>query len=121
MLIFIKHAIVMDILPYLPVILVFTMKMACFLFGYLTIRLGYKLINSGVKGEFKFSAGYHGVKGGLVSSSPGLLFVLLGIILIAFAIKVEKPYEINKNSAPSNLYTPAIPTDFDPLPKPDKK
>jgi hypothetical protein len=66
------------------------MKIVCFILGYLTIRLGHQLISSGVKGEFKFSASMGGAKADLASVSPGLLFVLLGVLLIGYAIGVEK-------------------------------
>lgn len=66
------------------------MKIVCFILGYLTIRLGHQLIASGVKGEFKFSANLGGAKADLASVSPGLLFVLLGVLLIGYAIYVEK-------------------------------
>ena len=36
--------------------LVILMKIVCIILGYFIIRLGYQLIASGVKGEFKFSA-----------------------------------------------------------------
>jgi len=62
--------------------LVVLMKIVCFILGYLTIRLGHNLISSGVKGEFKFSGSLMGAKADLVSVSPGLLFVLLGVVLI---------------------------------------
>lgn len=70
--------------------LVILMKIVCFTFGYMTIRLGYQLIASGVKGEFKFSANLGGAKADLASVSPGLLFVLLGVFLIGYAIYVDK-------------------------------
>ena len=76
------------------------MKIVCFILGYLTIRLGYKLIASGVKGEFKFSASLGGVKADLASISPGLLFVLLGVFLIGYAIYVKK--EVNLKINPSS-------------------
>ena len=66
------------------------MKIVCFVLGYLTIRLGYLLIASGARGEFKFSAKFAGVKADLASISPGLLFVLLGTVLIGYAMYVEK-------------------------------
>jgi hypothetical protein len=69
------------------------MKVVCFILGYLIVRLGYTLIASGVKGEFKFSASLGGVKADLASISPGLLFVVLGVFLIGYAIFVEK--EVN--------------------------
>jgi len=70
--------------------LIIAMKIVCFILGYLTIRLGYELIASGVKGDFKFSASLGGVKADLASVSPGLLFVLLGAFLIGYAIYVDK-------------------------------
>ena len=72
-----------------------TYKIVSFIVGYLVIKLGYKLIQQGVKGEFNFSSEYKGVKGGLVSSSPGLLFVLLGTFVICFAIFSRNPLYIN--------------------------
>jgi hypothetical protein len=75
----------------ITVVLLVSMKIVCFLLGYLTIRLGYLLIASGAKGEFKFTASLGTFKGNLVSVSPGLLFVLLGVILIGYALFVEKP------------------------------
>ena len=71
--------------------LIVLMKIVCFILGYLTIRLGYLLIESGAKGEFKFSASFGGNKTDLASVSPGLLFVLLGVLLMVFAVSVEKP------------------------------
>ena len=69
-------------------------KITCFILGYKTVKLGYQLMKDGIKGEFNFSAGYNGIKGGLVSSSPGLLFLLLGILLIGYAIWVKKPVSL---------------------------
>src|SRR5687767_8905974 len=70
-------------------------KVICFWIGYLTIKLGHKLMTDGIKGEFKFSANYNGIKGGLLSSSPGLLYLLLGIILIGYAMSVTKTIEFD--------------------------
>ena len=75
--------------------LIIMMKIIVFILGYLTVRLGYDLIKSGVKGEFKFSAKLGGVKTDLASVSPGLLFVVLGIFLIGYAIYVEKTVEVS--------------------------
>lgn len=77
------------------------MKIVCFILGYLIIKLGHNLISSGVKGEFKFSAKFAGVKADLANVSPGLLFVLLGVFLIAFAIFVEKDATLEKT--PKNV------------------
>lgn len=80
------------------------MKIICFILGYLTIRLGYKLIKSGVTGEFKFSTSLSSFKADLASVSPGLLFVLLGVILIGYAMSEDKSVDVttkSKNSVPS--------------------
>ena len=69
------------------------MKIVCFILGYLTVRLGYQLIKAGVKGEFKFSASFGGTKADLASVSPGLLFVVLGVGLVGYAISVDKSVE----------------------------
>lgn len=85
----------MDLKLFIPVALVILLKMFCFLLGYLTIRLGYSLISNGVQGKFKFTSEFKGAKAGLASSSPGLLFVLLGVILIGYAMYVNKTYDID--------------------------
>ena len=69
------------------------MKIVCFILGYLTVRLGYQLIKAGVKGEFKFSASFGGTKADLASVSPGLLFVVLGVGLVGYAISIDKSVE----------------------------
>ena len=76
-------------------VLVFTLKAICLILGYLVVRLGHRLIESGVKGEFKFHADYKGLRAGLVSVSPGLLFVLLGVALMGYAIYVSKVTEVD--------------------------
>jgi hypothetical protein len=91
--------------------LVILMKCLCFILGYLTIRLGYQLIASGVRGEFKFAASLAGAKADLVSLSPGLLFVLLGVLLIGYAVYLEKPVTV---TLPRGLESHGIP----PLPQP---
>ena len=62
--------------------------------------MGYKLIHSGVKGDFKFSTKIAGVKADLASVSPGLLFVLLGVMLIGYAMYVEKTVELKSSNNP---------------------
>ncbi len=88
--------------------MVIVMKIVCFILGYLTIRLGYELIASGVKGEFKFSAQLGGAKAALAGMSPGLLFVFLGVFLIGYAIYVEKGVEL-KRMPLSQIEKPAVP------------
>jgi hypothetical protein len=72
------------------------MKIACFIIGYLVVRLGYDLLKRGVKGEFKFSTEMSSMKVDLASVSPGLLFVLLGCIVIGYAMYVEKPIKFSE-------------------------
>lgn len=52
---------------------IFLLKVLAFLLAYATILLGYRLIASGAKGEFKFSGKFIGASADLVSISPGLL------------------------------------------------
>lgn len=80
--------------------MIILMKVVLFCLGYMTIRLGYELIKSGVKGEFKFSASFGGSKADLASVSPGLLFVLLGVSLMAYAIYVEKGVTLSGGTPP---------------------
>lgn len=80
-------------------------KVVCLILGYLTVRLGHQLIASGAKGEFKFTGRIAGAKADLVSVSPGLLFVLLGVFLMSFAMFVEKGVELHRK--PANQVKPA--------------
>lgn len=99
--------------------LIFTMKIACFILGYLTVRLGYQLISAGVKGEFKFSGQLLGLKADLASVSPGLLFVALGVFLIGYAIHVEKDAYIHLPGAKVQTQQPAAPPPETPVPEGD--
>ena len=69
-----------DVLP------LWSFRILSLVIGYCIVRIGYKLILSGVKGEFKFSSDFKGIKAGLVGSSPGLLFLLLGVLLMISAV-----------------------------------
>jgi hypothetical protein len=84
-----------EILVMINLIFLFILKIIVFILGYLTIRVGANLLREGIKGDFKFNAGFSGAKADLQSGSPGLLFTLLGIILIGFAMAYNKeiPYE----------------------------
>lgn len=82
-------------------------KIVCIILGYLTIRLGYQLMISGIKGEFKFSAKLSGVTTDLASVSPGLLFVLLGSLLIGFALFVDKKASTEEKSDAAGEVTAA--------------
>ena len=79
------------------------MKIVCFILSYKIIKLGYTLISSGVKGEFKFSSNFIGFKADLASVSPGLLFVLLGILLMMVAIYVDKTVTYHSDKAPVKM------------------
>ena len=73
----------------------FVLKITVFVLGFLTVRMGYRLIREGVTGSFTFSSEAKGFKGALQSSSPGLLFVLLGVVLIGYAIYLNKGVTID--------------------------
>ena len=66
------------------------LKLSCFAIGFLIVRLGHNLMLAGAKGEFKFSGSLIGLKSGLASASPGLLYLLLGTVLIGYAMAVDK-------------------------------
>jgi len=70
--------------------------------GYKVIKLGYVLLHEGVKGEFVFVGNVHGAKADLRSASPGLLFVLLGTVIIIIAVTTKFPLheKIKKEMVP---------------------
>ena len=79
------------------------MKIVCFVLSYKIIKLGYILISSGVKGEFKFSSNFIGFKADLASVSPGLLFILLGVLLMMVAVYTNKTISYQKDKAPTKI------------------
>mgnify|MGYP001618178413 CR=1 FL=1 len=93
--------------------LIFLLKVLCFLLGYKIVRIGADLLREGVKGQFKFNAGLAGTKADLASASPGLLFLLLGVLLIGFAMWVNKVVEVPLPNQSESL--PMVSEDF-PLP-----
>ena len=66
------------------------MKIVALFIGYKIVRVGSELLRDGVKGEFKFNSDIHGFKADLVSVSPGLLFVLIGGLIVGIALFVDK-------------------------------
>ena len=82
--------------------LIILMKIVCFILSYKIIKLGYNLISAGVKGEFKFSSDFIGFKSDLQSLSPGLLFIVLGVLLMMVAIFTDKAitFQSSKKTAP---------------------
>lgn len=75
------------------IIAILAIKLTAIVVGYKIVALGHDTLVRGLKGEFEFSGndGGRGLK--LKSSSPGLLFVLLGSLLVGWAVFVEKPIE----------------------------
>ncbi|REL30107.1 hypothetical protein [Thalassotalea euphylliae] len=95
---------------------VFFFKITTLLVGYLICRLGYDLLIKGVSGEFKFKGKLKGAKADLVSASPGVFFVFLGVVLLSVAVFVDKPFETHYGSNSSsgggknkNLIYPELP------------
>lgn len=88
----------------LNLVLLFVLKLTCFLLGYLIVRTGADLLREGISGTFKFKSSLVGVKADLVSASPGLLFLLLGVLLIGYAMWLPKeiPFEEPKNGSIPN-------------------
>lgn len=78
----------------LNLILIWTLKVVVFVVGYLVVRMGVNLLQQGVRGEFKFQGTLQGAKADLRSSSPGIFFTFLGIVLIvaALLIKTTTPF-----------------------------
>lgn len=70
-----------------------TIKLTSIIVGYLVVRLGYNLLMAGVKGEFTFTSDMKGIKAGLASTSPGLLFLLLGVILMIYAVSPTTSFQ----------------------------
>lgn len=79
----------------------FALKTIIFVLGFLTVKMGHTLIRDGVKGSFKFSTETKGIKGALQSSSPGLLFVLLGVFIMAYALFQHKGVQLFEDALQS--------------------
>lgn len=92
----------MDSLPWqiaaLNLGLIWSLKITALVLGYLCVRLGHHLISSGVKGEFEFTAKGFGAHTALKAVSPGLLFVVLGVALMAYSVSVEKIVTVESSS-----------------------
>lgn len=58
-------------------------------FGFAIVILGYRLLQQGIRGEFKFKSQLAGAKADLASASPGTFFVLLGIVLMGSALAIQ--------------------------------
>lgn len=97
----------------LDLLLIWMLKCVALILGYLCVRLGHQLLFAGVKGEFQFSAKGFGASTTLKAVSPGLLFVLLGVLLMIYAVAVNKVVDV---SMPANTTAPEVP-----LPAPEGK
>jgi hypothetical protein len=94
--------------------MIFLLKCICVVLGYKIIKLGYTLLSDGVKGKFNFSLNYHGIKSGLVSASPGLLFVFLGVCLIVAGLWINKNIQF-ESAKKSNSFPVLAPIKSDSL------
>ncbi|PWV56412.1 hypothetical protein [Chitinophaga sp. S165] len=70
--------------------MLFILKLVCLIIGFQIVRHSWRMMYEGIKGEYKFTSDLKGLKGGIVSSSPGLLFLILGVFLIAYGLFVRK-------------------------------
>jgi hypothetical protein len=102
---------------FITVFSILAFKIATLVIGFLIVKMGYELIEKGVKGEFKFSTDYKGSKAALASSSPGLLFLLLGVILLCVSVFVEKPFNLEV-SQDASMKTTQTGTDLSTQDKP---
>lgn len=75
-------------------------KLSALIIGYLVTRMGYELLVKGISGEFQFKGSISGVKADLVSASPGLLFLLLGVVIMGTAILKDKPFSTTVQNTP---------------------
>ncbi|HEY0414313.1 MAG TPA: hypothetical protein VGD66_14350 [Allosphingosinicella sp.] len=78
------------------------LKLTCLTLGYLVVKTGAQLLRDGIAGEFKFKAEIPGAKGDLVSASPGLLFLLLGVLLIGYGVAIDKPLTYKSAETPAD-------------------
>ncbi|MEY2564944.1 MAG: hypothetical protein QOH88_3137 [Verrucomicrobiota bacterium] len=93
----------------ITVLAILGFKLAVLLAGVFITWMGFKLMVLGITGEFKFSASFRGVKSGLASASPGLLFLLLGVFLLAIALFKDKPFETGGANIPERQKPTAAP------------
>ena len=78
--------------PLIGVVAISAIKITTLILGYNIVKLGYEALLKGVEGKFDFGGKLNGkTELRLAASSPGLLFLLLGICLMAWAVFVDKP------------------------------
>jgi hypothetical protein len=86
----------------ITVLAIVVFKLTVLIAGVFITWMGYKLMVRGITGEFKFSANFRGLKSGLASASPGLLFLLLGVLLLIVAVFKDKPFETEGPKSPEH-------------------
>jgi len=74
--------------------LIIFLKITVLIVAYKIIKLGYDLLLKGVKGDFHFKGEMTGHKADLRSSSPSLLFVLLGCFVIIISVTTQFPQDL---------------------------
>lgn len=87
----------------ITVLSILAFKMSALIIGYLVVKLGYELLVKGITGEFKFQGEIAGGKADLVSASPGLLFLLLGVLLMGTAVLKDNPFSTTSAGTPPAL------------------
>lgn len=73
---------------------VLILKITAFVLGFLIVKMGHNTLVRGITGEFDFGFSGSGFTTKLKSASPGLLFVLMGALIIIWSMAVEKPLEV---------------------------
>lgn len=77
---------------------VLIIKLTAMVAGYKIVSLGHDALVKGLKGEFLFTSNLAKDRGMMLKgASPGLLFVLLGSLLIGWAIYIDKPIAWNNS------------------------
>ena len=93
------------------------LKLTAMIAGYKIVALGHDTLLKGLRGEFEFVGSVGDKKSiSLKGASPGLLFVLLGSLLIAWSIFVDKPITykytatspVEQKSKASRIFRPQI-------------
>jgi hypothetical protein len=99
---------------------VLILKITAFVLGYLIVRMGHDTLVKGITGEFDFGFSGSGFSTKLKSASPGLLFVLMGSLIIIWSMAAEKPLKISSTpSKTTEIATQNSVGQKDPIPDPE--
>lgn len=88
---------------FITVFSIWAFKLATLIVGYLITRMGYDLLVKGVTGGFEFRGDISGVKADLVSASPGLLFLVLGVALMATSVLKENKFSTSGHQGQAQM------------------